>query len=72
MTDDTKVRAIGIALATLEALLIAKGVLRPGELSERLDAMADVTGEADADTAEVLEDFAAMLAQVDAAQAGRP
>jgi hypothetical protein len=69
MTDDTTVRAVGFALATLEALLITKGILRPGELSERLDAMADVTGEADADAAEVLEDFAAMLAQVDAAQA---
>ena len=61
------VRAQGIALATLKAPLISKGVVRPGELSERLDSMAEVTAERDAEAAEVVEDWAGMLRQVDAA-----
>ena len=69
MTPEALQRAYGVALATLEGLLIHKGVLEPGELPNALLSMAEVAPSEDAGAAEALEAWAAMLEQMDAAYA---
>ena len=60
------IHAQGVVLAALEALLIGKGILKPGILSETLVYMSepdgDVTGATDPETSEILSGWAAMLA----------
>ena len=69
VTPDALHRAYGVALATLEGLLIHKGVLEPGELPSALLSMAEVAPSEDGGAAEALEGWAAMLEEVDAAYA---
>ena len=67
---DAITHAHGVVLATLESLLIRKGVLAPGELSGHVEMMARVTAETDDQAADILETWAGMLAEVDAAKVG--
>ena len=67
---DALIRAQGILAATLESLLIAKGVLQPGELLFHLASMAEISPETDDRSADILEGWMGMLAQVDEAAAG--
>ena len=70
MTSEALLLAYGVALATLEDLLIPKGVLEPGGLPLALQSMAQVTPGKDAVAARALPAWAEMLEDVDATQAG--
>ncbi len=67
---DAIVRAQGLALATLEALLIHKGVLQLGELASGLANMETSTTQVDAECGDVLAEWVSVLRQVDAAPIG--
>ena len=62
---DALLRAYGVALGTLEGLLIHNGVLEPGELASALLSTAAATPAEDANAAGALSAWAGMLEEPD-------